>query len=137
AIVESLHRPARHDIIEARSFLPQPAGTRRVLHRFRDFNSPAQEDLRTDCVVVLPELAIELFRDEEAVCPLFERAGRLLVCLNVGDMVTQPRLWRRLQRQAVNRYIVRKFDYSKNTDGRARGIAVFEICQERPDGHHL
>ncbi|MGI8996504.1 MAG: glycosyltransferase family 2 protein [Pyrinomonadaceae bacterium] len=136
-LIESLHRPAPHGIIEARAFLPQPAAARRVLHRFRNLAALAHEDLQADCVVVMPELAVELLSNEEETCPLFERTRLLLVCLNVGDMLAQPRLWRRLQRRAVNRYIVRKCDYSKNTDGRARSIAIFEICREASNGHNL
>ncbi|MDQ3755052.1 MAG: glycosyltransferase [Acidobacteriota bacterium] len=136
-VVESLHRPAPHGIIEARAFLPQPASSRRVLHRFRDFAALTQKDFQTDCVVVMPELAVELLSNEEAARPLFERARRLLICLNVGDLLAQPRLWRRLQRRAANRYIVRKCDYSKNTDGRARSIAIFEICREGTNDQNL
>ena len=127
-VVEVLHKSAPYDVIEARSFLPLPKQERRIIHRFCDFGVG---DLQSDCVVVTPELAIEIPDRPKEWERLLRNSSRLLVCVDVEDLWKRPKLWRALKGRSASRFVVQKFRQVINWDGKAWTTAVFAFDKEK------
>ncbi len=125
AVVEVLHEEKPVAGIEVKSFVAQPEKARRVIHRFRGFDYGV---LQSDCVVVMPELAIECARRIEDLEELLRKVRRLIICFNPRDLWRAPKLWRLLRRRAATSVMIQKWDTTSNYDGLKTATAVFEVA---------
>ena len=92
-VTECLHTRAWFERIEAAAFVPHPKRSRRIIHRFLDWNA---ENLQSDCVVVAADLARNLNGNIECLHQLRQRVRRLLLCIDLDDARAKPALWKEL-----------------------------------------
>ncbi|MDQ3256330.1 MAG: hypothetical protein M3R15_20985 [Acidobacteriota bacterium] len=113
------------DLREARAFVSQPVKARRIIHRFRGFD---YEILQSDCVVIMPELAIGFSNRIEDFERLLQNVRRVIICFDPWELWSAPKLWRILHRRAAKPVIVQKWNTTVNYDGLMTAIAVFDVA---------
>jgi len=106
-VVECLHRRFSTEEVTASGFVPQPVRRRSIRHKFSGLDAC---DLKSDCVVIAPDLARSIPDEIESVDEMARGLRRLIICVNLGHLWRRPTTWRKLLRQAVARYLTTSWD---------------------------